>query len=81
MRSVELSAEIATIPQPVRRRNEEAEGDEHGGRVATSQLEHERRQVRGSRPRSQLEEAAEWGDVRKHPHCNAVRDIALSMHL
>ena len=68
-----------SLPEPVGRRDEEAEGDEDGGRVATRQLEDEGGHVRGSRPRPQLEEAAEGRDVRQHLHCNAVGEDFFSV--
>ena len=79
MKSVEFTTQFCrseTIPQPVRRRDEEAQSDEHGGCVATCQLEYERRHVRGFRPRPQLEEAADGRDVREHLHFKAVTEYA-----
>ena len=61
-----------STPEPVGRRDEEAERDEDGGGVAARQLEDEGGHVRRPRTRPQLEEAAEGRDVRQHLHCNAV---------
>ena len=60
-----------STPEPVGRRDEEAERDEDGGGVATRQLEDEGGHVRRPRPaRPQLQEAAQGRDVRQHLHGN-----------